>query len=56
MGYSQLIRIRRIGEGVPIPDSPGEEATFINSLNCHRLLMSTVPSFGDKVVVGCVEA
>ena len=47
---------QRIGEGVPIPDSLGEEATFINicisngSLKCHRVLISTTPSFGDKVI------
>ena len=34
----------------------GEEATFINicigngSLKCHRVLISTTPSFGDKVI------
>ena len=45
----------RIGEGIPIPDSLGEETTFINicigsgSLKCHRVLISTTPSFGDKV-------
>ena len=45
----------RIGEGIPIPDSLGEEATFINicigngSLKCHRVLIPTTPSFGDKV-------
>ena len=47
---------RRIGEGIPIPDSLGEEATFINicigngSLKCHRVLIPTTPSFGDKVI------
>ena len=47
---------QRIGEGIPIPDSLGEEATFINicisngSLKCHRVLISTMPSFGDKVI------
>ena len=47
---------QRIGEGIPIPDSLGEEATFINicigngSLKCHRVLISTTPSFGDKVI------
>ena len=47
---------QRIGEGIPIHDSPGEEATFINicisngSLKCHRVLISTMPSFGDKVI------
>ena len=47
---------QRIGEGIPIPDSLGEETTFINScisngsLKCHRVLISTVPSFGDKVI------
>ena len=46
----------RIGEGIPIPDSLGEEATFINicigngSLKCHRVLIPTTPSFGDKVI------
>ena len=39
-----------------MPDSLGEEATFINicisngSLKCHRVLISTTPSFGDKVI------
>ena len=47
---------QRIGEGIPIPDSLGEEATFINicisngSLKWHRVLISTTPSFGDKVI------
>ena len=47
---------QRIGEGIPIPDSLGEEATFINicisngSLKCHRVLISITPSFGDKVI------
>ena len=47
---------QRIGEGIPIPDSWGEEATFINicisngSLKCHRVLISTTPSFGNKVI------
>ena len=47
---------QRIGECIPIPDSLGEEATFINisisngSLKCHRVLISSTPSFGDKVV------
>ena len=47
---------QRIGEGIPIPDSLGEEATFINicigngSLKCHRVLIPTTPSFGDKVI------
>ena len=47
---------QRIGEGIPIPDSLGEEATFINicisnrSLKCHRVLISTTPSFGDKII------
>ena len=47
---------QRIGEGIPIPDSLGEEATFINicigngSLKCHRVLISSTPSFGDKVI------
>ena len=47
---------QRIGEGIPIPDSLGEECTFINicigngSLKCHRVLISTTPSFGDKVI------
>ena len=46
----------RIGKGIPIPDSLGEEATFINicigngSLKCHRVLIPTTPSFGDKVI------
>ena len=47
---------QRIGEGIPIPDSLVEEATFINicisngSLKGHRVLISTTPSFGDKVI------
>ena len=47
---------QRIGKGIPIPDSLGEEATFINicigsgSLKCHRVLIPTTPSFGDKVI------
>ena len=47
---------QRIGEGISIPDSLGEEATFINicisngNLKCHRVLISTTPSFGDKVI------
>ena len=47
---------QRIGEGIPIPDSLGEEATFINicignwSLKFHRVLIPTTPSFGDKVI------
>ena len=47
---------QRIGEGIPIPDNLGEEATFINicisngSLKCHRVLISTTPSFWDKVI------
>ena len=47
---------QRIGEGIPILDSLGEEATFINicigngSLKCHRLLIPTTSSFGDKVI------
>ena len=47
---------QRTGEGIPIPDSPGEDATFINicisngSLKCHRVLISTTPSFGDRVI------
>ena len=41
---------------IPIPVSLGEEATFINicisngSLKCHRVLISSTPSFGDKVI------
>ena len=47
---------QRIGEGLPILDSLEEEATLINicisngSLKCHRVLISTTPSFGDKVI------
>ena len=47
---------QRIREGIPIPDSLGEEATFINicigngSLKCHRVLISATPSFEDKVI------
>ena len=47
---------QRIGEGIPIPDSLGEEATFINirtgngSLKWHRVLIPITPSFGDKVI------
>ena len=41
---------------IPIPDSLGEEASLIKicinngSLKCHRALISTTPSFGDKVI------
>ena len=43
---------QRIGECIPIPDSLEEEATFMSngSLKCHRVLISTMPSFGDKVI------
>ena len=47
---------QKIGEGIPIPDSLGEETTFINicigngSLKCQRVLISSTPSFGDKVI------
>ena len=47
-------RDQRIGEDIPIPNSLGKEATFINicisngSLKCHRVLISTTPSFGDQ--------
>ena len=47
---------QRIWEGIPIPDSLGEETTFINicigngSLKRQRVLISTTPSFGDKVI------
>ena len=47
-----------IGEGIPIPDILGEEATFINicigngSLKCHRVLISTTPSLGIRSSVG----
>ena len=47
---------QRIGEGIPIPDSLGEATTFINicisngSLKCHSVLISSTPSFGDKVI------
>ena len=47
---------QRIGEGIPIPDSLGKEATFINicigngSLKCHRVLIPKTPNFGDKVI------
>ena len=43
-------------QSFPIPDSLGEEATFINicisngNLKCHRVLISTTPGFGDKVI------
>ena len=49
-------RDQRIREGIQIPDSPGEEATFLNicisngGLKFHRVLISTTPSFGDKVI------
>ena len=49
---------QRIEEGIPIPDSLGEEATFINicisngNLKCHRLQISTTPSFGIRSSVG----
>ena len=47
---------QRSGEDIPIPDSLGEEATFINicisngSLKCHRVLISTTPGFGVKII------
>ena len=47
---------QRIGEGIPIPDSLGYEATVINicisngSMKCHRVLISTTTSLGDKVI------
>ena len=47
---------QRIREGIPVPNSLREEAAFISicasngSLKCHRVLISTTPSFGDKVV------
>ena len=47
---------QRTGEGIPIPDSLGEETTFINifisngSLKCLRVLISTTPSFAVKVI------
>ena len=47
---------QRIGEGFPIADSLGEEATFISicisneSLKCNTVLISTPPSFGDKTI------
>ena len=47
---------QRIGEGIPVPDSLGEETTFINicigygSLKCHRVLISKTLSFGDKII------
>ena len=60
---STILRIfsgsdQRNGEGIPIPDSLGEEATFINicigngGLKCHRVLISTTPSFGIRSSVG----
>ena len=47
---------QRIAECIPIPDSLGEEATFINicignrSLKCHWVLIPTMPSVGDKII------
>ena len=49
---------QRIGKGIPIPDSLGEEATFINicigngSLKCHRVLIPKTPSLGIRSSVG----
>ena len=49
---------QRIGEDIPIPDSLGRKATFINifigngSLKCHRVLISTMPSLGIRSFVG----
>ena len=48
--------IRELGEDIPIPDSLGEEATLINlcisngGLKCLWVLISTMPSFGKKVI------
>ena len=47
---------QRIREDIQIPDSLGEEATFINiyicngGLKCIWLLISTKPTFGNKVI------
>ena len=47
---------QRIGADIPIPDSLGEEPTFVNirlsngGLKCLRVLVSTTPSFGNKVI------
>ena len=47
---------QRIGECIPIPNSLGEEATFINvcisngSLECHWVLISITPSFGVGIL------
>ena len=52
---------QRIRVGIPIPDSLGEEAILINicisnvSLKCHRVLISTTPSFGDKFICWYTE-
>ena len=49
---------QRTGEGIPIPDSLGEKATFIyicisnGSLKCHRVLISTMPSLAIRSSVG----
>ena len=49
---------QRIREDIPISDSLGEEAAFINicigngNLKCHRVLISTTPSFGIRSSVG----
>ena len=49
---------QRIGADIPIPDNLGEEAIFINicisngSPKCHRVLISSTPGFGDKVIFG----
>ena len=48
--------VQRIGEDIPIPDSLGEEVTFINicisngDLKCLWVLISTTPSIGNKVL------
>ena len=47
---------QRIREDIPIPDSLGKEATFINicisngGLKCLWVMISTTPSFGNKVI------
>ena len=39
----------RAREIIPVTDSLGKETTFIG-LKCHRLIISIMPSLGDKVL------